>query len=89
MVELSGPSDYFLREHFKHCLRVHLLNGDIHDDYPRDVITKTLEDLGLSNWQDEGDEVPIDDPRWDTELGREILNSHMRSKLSMDGYESE
>ena len=88
-MELTGPSDYFLSEHFKHCLRVHLVGGDIHEDYSSDVIVKTLEDLGLSNWEDEDEVVPINDSRWDTELGKEILESHMRSKLSMDGYESE
>ncbi|KIM47263.1 hypothetical protein M413DRAFT_23487 [Hebeloma cylindrosporum] len=56
-VHFAGPGDYFLREHFKHCLRVHLLHGDTTEDYPQPVILKALAHLGLSE-PDGGTSVP-------------------------------
>ena len=79
-MQLTGPDDYFLREHFKHCLRVHLLHGDIHDDYPQEVIVQALTDLGL--WDREDVEAPLGDPRWNTELAKEILEVHLRLQCS-------
>lgn len=67
-MQLTCPDDYFLHEHFKHCLRVHLLHGEINDDYPPEVIIKALRELGL--WEEDDEEAPLDDPRWSTELGK-------------------
>jgi len=82
----TGPDDCFLREHFRHCLRVHLLHGDIHEDYPQEVVVKALADLGL--WERDDVEAPFDDPRWNTELGKEILECHLRMQLERCGYDS-
>ena len=76
---LTGPDDCFLREHFMHCLRVHLLHGDISEDYPADVVLRAVEDLGL--WNKDDEEVAFDDPRWSTVLGKEIFESHMLLKF--------
>ncbi|KDR65935.1 hypothetical protein GALMADRAFT_1215360 [Galerina marginata CBS 339.88] len=84
-VELIGPDDYFLREHFKHCLRVHLLHGDIGADYPRDDIVQALTDLGL--WEKDDRAVPFADPRWQTELGKEIFAAHFRHQADSGRYE--
>jgi len=85
-VQSTGPDNYFLREHFKHCLRVHLLHGDITDDYPQSVVMGAIKSLGL--WNHEDEEVPFNDPRWNTELSKEILECHLLLQLSRCGYES-
>jgi hypothetical protein len=85
-VQLTGPDDCFLREHFTHCLRVHLLHGEITEDYPQEVVMRAVEDLGL--WERDDEEAPFDDPLWHTELGKEILECHLRMKLGRSGYES-
>ena len=84
-MQLTGPDNYFLRQHFKHCLQVHLLHGDITHDYPQNVVMRALEDLGL--WNREDEEVPLDDSRWNTELSKEILECHLLLQLR-SGYES-
>ena len=85
-VQLTDLDDYSLREHFRHCLRVHLLHGDVTIDYPQPVVTKTLADLGL--WERDDEEVPLDDPRWNSELGKEILECHLLLQLERSGYGS-
>ena len=32
--------------------------------------------------------APFDDPRWNTELGKEILECHLRMQLERSGYDS-
>jgi hypothetical protein len=86
-VQLTGLDDYFLREHFRHCLRVHLLHGDIIVDYPQHVVTKALADLGL--WERDDEEAPLDDPRWNSELGKEILECHFLLQFERSGYGSQ
>jgi hypothetical protein len=83
-VQLTGPDDCFLREHFEHSLRAHLLHGDIFEDYPLEDVVRAVDDLGL--WERDDEEAPFDDPRWNTELGKEILECQMRLKFA--GYES-
>ncbi|KIM47243.1 hypothetical protein M413DRAFT_23471 [Hebeloma cylindrosporum] len=78
-VQLFGADDYFLREHFKHCLRFHMLHGDIHVDYPQGVIVQALTDLGL--WERDDEEAPLSDPRWNTELGKAIFACHTLQQL--------
>jgi len=86
-IHFTGPDDYFLRKHFKHCLRVHLLRGDIGEDYSQNAVRSALSELGL--WEPDDEAVPFDDPRWTTELGKEILECHLLSQFERSDYESQ
>ncbi|KAK7045306.1 hypothetical protein R3P38DRAFT_3434336 [Favolaschia claudopus] len=58
--------DYFLRKHFRFCLNVQLCRGDITEDFPQTQIYQTSIELGID------DLAPPKDPRWKTEIGKEI-----------------
>ncbi|KAJ7587594.1 hypothetical protein C8J56DRAFT_1164997 [Mycena floridula] len=62
-----APSAMFLRLHFKHCLQVNLLGGDIHVDHNEHQIAQLFEELN------ELSKATLDDPRFRTRLGRAML----------------
>jgi len=76
----AGPDDQFLREHFRWCLKVHLLGGDIMEDYDHNAIATAAEELGLCG--DGTEMVPLDDERWHSVLGRELLADHISSEIA-------
>ena len=83
-----GPDDKFLRAHFRWCLRVHLLGGDIQEDYDANAIATAAEELGLCG--DDSEIVPLEDERWHSILGRELLEHHLSSELTFSrNYELE
>jgi len=59
--------------------------GDITVDYPQHVVTKALADLGV--WERD-DEAPLDDSRWNSGLGKEILECHLLLQFERSGYGS-
>jgi hypothetical protein len=77
-----GPSDEFLRHHFAWCLRSQILGGDISDDYNRNDVVYAMDELGLGS--EDNALVPLDDPRWQSTMGKEILELHM----SIQRYQS-
>jgi len=81
----SGPDDEFLREHFRWCLRVHLQGGDIGDEFSHHDIQHAAELLGLHG--DEYDLAPLDDPRWQSRIGKEFLEVHLRQQLHRPTYD--
>jgi hypothetical protein len=75
----ARPGDRFLREHFRRCLTVNILGGDISEDYDPNDIVPVMEELGMCGGND--DDTPlaaIDDERWDTVLGKELWDKLMR-----------
>ncbi|KAF8892781.1 hypothetical protein CPB84DRAFT_1783516 [Gymnopilus junonius] len=76
----QGPDDKFLRLHFRHCLNVHLIGGDIGNDYSAEDIVEAMKDDGL---------VAFDDPRWMTPLGREIFEDYMKTLAAEKGDSEE
>lgn len=77
--QFTGPDEYFLRQHFKFCLEVHFFGGDIRAVYPREVVYERIFELGIMG---EKRLASFDDPRWETELGRELLECYWHDKLS-------
>lgn len=59
---------------------VHLLGGDIREDYDSNAIANAAEQLGLCG--DESKIVPLDDERWQSILGKELLEHHLSSELA-------
>ncbi|KAF8475406.1 hypothetical protein JB92DRAFT_3134603 [Gautieria morchelliformis] len=66
----AGPGDRFLREHFRWCLLVNILGGDITEDYDSNRVVRVMEGLGMCR----GDIplAPVDDERWDSLIGKEL-----------------
>ena len=80
-----GPDDEFLRKHFRWCLRVQLQGGDIGDEFSHGDIHMAAELLGLHG--DEYDLAPLDDPRWQSRIGKEFLEVHLRQQLHRPTYD--
>lgn len=77
---LQGDSDFFLREHFRHCIAVNLLGGDVTDEINHGDIARLEEDLGLVNREDSP--LPLDDPKWHTPLGKEVFQAVMETSMA-------
>ncbi|RDB16647.1 hypothetical protein Hypma_002366 [Hypsizygus marmoreus] len=77
-----GPDGRFLREHFRWCLVVHLLGGDVREDYHVDDVAGLAQELGLLGETDE-DVVQLEDERWQSALGRELFEHHLSYKFSL------
>jgi hypothetical protein len=65
--------DRFLRYHFKWSLQANILGGDIREDYPDDG-----EDLMIKAME-EG--VDLEDPVWQTVLGKQIVEIIVGGKI--------
>ena len=82
----------FLREHFRRCILVKFIGGDVLEDYPREVILKTIAALGVGPETHPDEVAPLNDPLWSTPLGREIFEDYMTTTIvptSMTGSSNE
>ncbi|KAJ7629810.1 hypothetical protein DFH06DRAFT_710292 [Mycena polygramma] len=82
----DGADAEFFRLHLRYSLNFMLLGGDISETYPTHRILRTMEELGLRGEDDEM--APLDDKRWDTELGKAILAEEMQVRTSLSLYYS-
>lgn len=76
---LPPESSSILASHFLRCLDVHFVGGDITSDYAPGEIDNTIYELI-------GDSknrcvAPMEDERWQTPLGKEILRAYLESKV--------
>lgn len=72
-----GWNDKFLHEHFRWCLRVNLLGGDISEDYSDRQVDAAYDRFGAM----EGQELlAAANRRWKSPLGQEILDMCRRLK---------
>ncbi|KAK0436121.1 hypothetical protein EV421DRAFT_1981848 [Armillaria borealis] len=81
----------FLRAHFHSSIRSTIFHGDIRNEYSTSTILRMMEELGVG-LEDDGDDVaPMDDPRWQTMLGKEIWEEVIRRRIAEAdvGYDSE
>ncbi len=80
----------FLRGHFHSSLRANIFNGDIREEYSTNTIVRMMGELGVGE-EDEDDLAPMDDPWWQTVLGKEIWEDVMRRRIANAdvGYDSE
>ncbi len=67
-----------LKCHFSRCLRVHFCGGDIWEEHNRHEVLMLMEYL---SGNDEDDPAPLEDPRWETEIGQEIFETIMYGKM--------
>ncbi|KZT40916.1 hypothetical protein SISSUDRAFT_417720 [Sistotremastrum suecicum HHB10207 ss-3] len=76
----------FLRQHFVWCLRVHICGGDVLEDFKEEDIIETMRELGFRVGSDdeEVETPPLDDPLWQTEIGKVCWEMRVRSSLA--GY---
>ncbi|KAK7045220.1 hypothetical protein R3P38DRAFT_2509117 [Favolaschia claudopus] len=69
-------TDTFLRMHFRYSIIHQNRKGDIHDEYTVDTVAQIMFDLGVPWDVPVGEAMetiaPPHDPRWETDLGREI-----------------
>ncbi|KAH9478920.1 hypothetical protein JR316_0009383 [Psilocybe cubensis] len=66
----QGPDDIFLIAHFLHCVKVHVIGGDVSDEY-------SLRDIEV--WEDRLDDE--DGAEWDDPLGAEVYEVHRLADL--------
>ncbi|KAJ7639924.1 hypothetical protein B0H17DRAFT_1339386 [Mycena rosella] len=89
----DAAADHFLRLHCRYSLNLMLLGGDIKEVYPNGVIMGMMEDLGVdyagNEDRDEKDMAPLDDERWQTELGKAIMEGALEGKIAQRLYEDE
>ncbi len=81
----------FLRAHFHSSIRSPIFHGDITNEYSTNTILRMIEELGVG-LEDDGDDVaPMDDPRWQTMLGKDIWEEVIRRRIANAdvGYDSE
>lgn len=76
---LKGSSDTFIRNHFRHFLRVNMVSGDIKDQYSIADVEAAYQDLGITRGY--GPVLPFDDPKWQTPLGKVIFAGTMSATL--------
>ena len=69
------PKDRFLRGHLFQTLSVHLLGGDVQDDFGD--LSDYLQNLGIYD-----NNIDPSDPEWETLLGREVWAMLVRSQLA-------
>ncbi|KAJ7076669.1 hypothetical protein B0H15DRAFT_934242 [Mycena belliarum] len=83
--------DDFFRVHCRHTLNLMLLGGDIKEVYPNSVIADAMDELGVAHvgsYDDDPEMAPLDDERWQTELGQAILAHVMQNRLNESRYDS-
>ena len=68
-------------------MRVHLMPGDISEDYSVHDIATELDELGHGDDWEMEEEVPFEDPRWRTPVGKDLLRSLTRDKLEAEQAE--
>ena len=89
LIRIEYPSNVVdhLREHFRRCLHVHFCGGDIWKQYDQQTVLALMEDMGLMGGEEEL--APLEDERWHTEIGREILEAHMLSGIENSEWAEE
>jgi hypothetical protein len=73
---LSGVNqskDEFLRKHFRWCLRVHVCGGDISVDIDKEEALEMMDDAEKGR--------NLNDKRWGTTIGREIVEMTMELRM--------
>ncbi|KAJ7160359.1 hypothetical protein C8R46DRAFT_815056, partial [Mycena filopes] len=70
-------ADGLLRDHFKYSLCLMIMGGDIRETYSEEVILETMGELVGFGPEYDHTPVPLSDERWQTELGREILQNEI------------
>ncbi|KAK0441458.1 uncharacterized protein EV420DRAFT_1485623 [Desarmillaria tabescens] len=82
--------EMFLRCHFHSSIHANILHGDVREDYTSQEIIQLMGDLGVGDGDEEGNFAPMDDPRWQTVLGKAIWEDVMRVTMSAagGGYDS-
>ena len=73
----SGANDRFLREHFRWCLTVNLLSGDISEDFSANDLEDAYDEFGVRR---DMELLAADDDRWKSPLGVEMLDMYHRMK---------
>ncbi|KAF8959279.1 hypothetical protein BDZ97DRAFT_1838186 [Flammula alnicola] len=88
--EHDASFEMFLRGHFHSSLRANIVHGDIRDEYSTDDILTLMGELGVGQ-EDDDELAPMDDPRWQTMLGKEIWEEVLRQRISDadDRYDSD
>lgn len=64
------------KSHFIRCLHVHMGGGNIEEQYSFQQVRALIEGLGVGV-SDDVDVAPLDDPRWQTEIGKEVFEAYM------------
>jgi hypothetical protein len=72
-----------LREHFRWSLRVNLFGGDISEEYDANRVIPVMDQLGMLRGSD-NPLAPIDDPRWDSVIGKEVWDQVMATYFVAD-----
>lgn len=62
-----------VQKHFMRCVSVHFCGGDIGDEYPQSEINDMQSALGID--EDSYDPIPLDDEKWQSPLGQEIMRA--------------
>lgn len=68
--QFVGPDEYFIHEHFLHCLHANIRGGHITDDYEDEELILTVSELGL--FDPDQEVASSDHPLWHDKLGEEI-----------------
>jgi len=72
------PNDRYLRLHFQWCLSVSVCGGDPTEDFEEQEIGLFMEELGLYD-----NTMDLSDPKWNTQLGREVRAALAREEVNM------
>ncbi|KAJ7874101.1 hypothetical protein B0H13DRAFT_2058035 [Mycena leptocephala] len=94
---LPRRSDYdpldatFFRLHLRHSMNFMLLGGDTREKYPSHVILHEMDLLGVPvpGGDPDREMTPLDDPGWQTELGKAILADVIQVKTELSLYYSD
>ena len=70
-----------MKEHFRWTLTTHFLGGDISHDYPFQKVLGFMEEMGCGMGDHPDDIAPLDDERWNSVMGQEVL-----ADLRQSGY---
>ncbi|KAJ7467483.1 hypothetical protein FB451DRAFT_1258682 [Mycena latifolia] len=80
----DAAADHFLRRHCRYSLNLMLRGGDIRDVYSNGAILTMMHDLGVdyigSGDSEPTEMAPLDDERWQTELGKAILENVLHGR---------
>ncbi|KAJ7239739.1 hypothetical protein C8J57DRAFT_1372509 [Mycena rebaudengoi] len=89
----DADTDRFLRFHCRYSLHITLRGGDISEDYSNEAILHAMDELGVDHiFADDPDSikmVPLDDPRWQSALGKAILADVVQRRTAHLLYASE
>ncbi|KAJ7189205.1 hypothetical protein C8R46DRAFT_1206289 [Mycena filopes] len=80
----NGASDTFLRLHCRLSLALQVRGGDIRHEYSSWTISAAMDALGVDG--DESEMVSLNDARWQTVLGKEILRHVLERRTAASLY---